>query len=101
MLRKLLAFRPAVVATSVAAVLALSLLSARPALAQAGKFQVELTKIELAEKRLTLKASMGELTLRVAPGVALDAFKPGDKVLITFGQDGTEPVITSIELVKS
>jgi len=39
---------------------------------------------------------MGQLTVRVAAGVALDALKPGDKVLVTFGRDGTEPVITQI-----
>lgn len=39
---------------------------------------------------------MGQLTVRVAAGVALDALKLGDKVLVTFGQDGTEPVITQI-----
>ena len=79
---------------------ALSLLAVTPALAQASKFAPEITKIEVAEKRVTLKASMGQQTLRVAPAVALDALKPGDKVLLTFGQDGDEPVITSIEVVR-
>jgi hypothetical protein len=32
---------------------------------------------------------MGQQTLRVASGVALDALKLGDKVLVTFGQEGT------------
>lgn len=44
---------------------------------------------------------MGQQTLRVAPGVALDALKPGDKVLLTFGQDGNESIITSIEAIRS
>jgi hypothetical protein len=43
---------------------------------------------------LTLKASIGQQTLRVMPTVALESFKPGDKVLITFGQIGEETVIT-------
>lgn len=50
---------------------------------------------------MTLKTSMGQQTMPVASGAALDAFKPGDRVLVTFGQDGTESVITSIEVVKS
>jgi len=101
MLRTLHPLRPLVAAATVAAVLALSPVGATPALAQASRFSAEITRIEIAEKRVTLKASMGQQTLRVAPGVALDAFKPGDKVLVTFGQDGAEPVITSIELMKS
>jgi hypothetical protein len=32
--------------------------------------------------------------------VALDALKAGDKVLLTFGQDGSESIITSIEVIK-
>ena len=94
-------FRPLVVAATVAAVLALSSVGAMPALAQASRFSAEIAKIDIVEKRVTLKASMGQQTMRVASGVALDAFKPGDKVLVTFGQDGTESVITSIEVVKS
>jgi hypothetical protein len=49
---------------------------------------------------VTLKASMGQQTMRVASGVALDAFKPGDRVLVTFGLDGTDSVIASIEVLK-
>jgi Cu/Ag efflux protein CusF len=101
MLRTLRILRPLAVTATVAAVLALAPVGATPALAQASRFSAELTKIEIAEKRVTLKASMGQQTLRVAPGVALDALKPGDKVLITFGQDGTESIITSIEVIKS
>jgi Cu/Ag efflux protein CusF len=71
--------------------------SALPA-QQAGGYAAEIAKIEIAEKRMTLKASMGQLTVRVAPGVALQAFKPGDKVLVTFGQEGAEPIVTRIEL---
>jgi Cu/Ag efflux protein CusF len=81
--------------------LVLSLLSATSALAQASRFSAEIAKMEIAERRVTLKASMGHQTLRVAPGVMLDAFKPGDKVHVTFGQDGTEPIITSLEVIKS
>jgi Cu/Ag efflux protein CusF len=99
MLRTLRLLRP--LAATVAAVLALAPVGTTPALAQASRFSAEITNIEIAEKRVTLKASMGQQTLRVAPGVALDAFKPGDKVLITFGQDGTESIITSIEVIKS
>lgn len=75
--------------------------SAPPALAQgSNKFAAELTKVEAAEKRVTFKASMGQQTLRVAPAVAFDALKPGDKVLLTFGVEGSESIITSIEVVK-
>lgn len=94
-------FRALVVAVAAAAMFALCLVGAVPALAQASRFSAEIAQIDIAEKRVTLKASMGQQTMRVAPGVALDAFKPGDKVLVTFGQDGTEAVITSIEAVKS
>ncbi len=100
MLRTLHLVRSLTVAATVAAVLVLSPLGATRALAQFSKFSAEITKIEIAERRVTLKASMGQQTLRVAPGVALDTFKPGDKALITFGQEGTEPIITSIEVIE-
>jgi Cu/Ag efflux protein CusF len=80
--------------------LALSLLCAMPTRAQARGYAAEIAKIDLAEKRVTLKASMGQQTMRVAAGVALDALKPGDKVLVTFGQEGTESVIVGIEIVR-
>jgi Cu/Ag efflux protein CusF len=73
---------------------------ATPARGQAGGYAAEIANIEPTERRVTLKGSMGQLTVRVTAGVVLDAFKPGDKVLVTFGQDGTEPVITRIELAK-
>ena len=101
MLRTLLFSRPLVFTATLAAVLALSLVSAMPALAQASSFSVEITKIEIPEQRVTFKASMGQQTMRVASGVALDVLKLGDKVLVTFGQDGTESVISSIEVIKS
>lgn len=75
-------------------------LPAMPARSQASGYAAEIANIDPADRRLTLKGSMGQLTVRVAAGVALDAFKPGDKVLVTFGQDGTEPVITRIELAR-
>ena len=99
--RTLPSLRALVFAAIVAAVLASSPACARPALAQASGFSVEITRIEVAEKRVSFKASMGHQTMRVAPGVALDGLKPGDKVLITFGQDGTESVIESIEVIRS
>lgn len=71
--------------------------SAPPAAHQSGGYSAEITKIDIAEKRMTLKASMGQLTVRVAPAVALHNFKPGDKVLVTFGQEGSEPIVTRIE----
>lgn len=71
-----------------------------PPAPQAGGYSAEIAKIEMTDKRVTLKASMGQQTLRVAPGVALDAFKPGDKVLITFGQEGAEPIITRIDWLR-
>lgn len=101
MTRVLHALRALAIAAAVAAVFALAPAGATQALAQASRFSAEIAGIEIAEKRVTLKASMGQQTLRVAPGVALEAFKPGDKVLVTFGQDGTEPIITSIELIKT
>lgn len=90
-----------VVAAAIAAVLAVSSLGAERALAQASKFSAEIANIDVAHRRVTLKASMGQQTMRVASGVALDAFKPGDRVLVTFGLDGTESVITGIEAVES
>jgi Cu/Ag efflux protein CusF len=71
---------------------------APPTPAPAGGYAAEVTAIDIAQKRLTLKGSMGQLTVRVAPGVALHTFKPGDKVQITFGQEGSEPAITRLEL---
>lgn len=94
----LLAPRRLVAESLVAAVLAVSLVGAMPAFGQA-RFSAEITSIDLAEKRVTLKSSMGQLTVRVAPGVALETVKPEDKVLVTFGQDGTEPIITSMERI--
>lgn len=99
--RALFACREWVVVAVVAAVLALSALGTAPALAQASRFSAEIVKVEIVERRVTFKASMGQQTLRVAPGVALDALKPGDKVLLTFGQDGNESIITSIEAIRS
>lgn len=94
--RRLKSLRP--IAVAAAALLALSPLGAPHA--QASGYAAEIAKIQIAERQLTLKASMGQQTVRVAPGVAIEALKPGDKVLITFGQDGVEPVITRIEVVK-
>jgi Cu/Ag efflux protein CusF len=82
-----------------------SVIAAAPALlasaarAQTSGYAAAIANIDLAERRITLKGSMGQLTVRVATGVALDGFKQGDKVIVTFGQEGTEPVITRIELV--
>ncbi len=92
--------RRALVLAAVATLLAASALGARPAAAQASRFAAEISTIDAAEKRVTLKSSMGQLTVRVAPAVALDGYKAGDKVWVTFGQDGTEPVLTSLEIVK-
>jgi Cu/Ag efflux protein CusF len=86
--------------TTAAAVLASWLLGALPARAQARGYAAEIANIDLAEKRVTLKASMGQQTMRVAAGVALDALKRGDKVLVTFGQEGGESVIVDIEIVR-
>jgi Cu/Ag efflux protein CusF len=94
------ACRAWVVATYVAVGLGLLAPGSSPASAQASRFWAEVVKVEVVERRLTLKASMGQQTLRVAPGVALDALKAGDKVLLTFGQDGSESIITSIEVIK-
>jgi Cu/Ag efflux protein CusF len=95
-------FRSLVIAAVAAAVptLALMSISATPALAQASGYAAEIAEIDVAGKRITLKASMGQQTMRVAPGVALDTLAPGDKVLITFGQDGNEAIITRIVKVK-
>ncbi len=91
--------RPLAGAVTTAAGLALSLLGGMPARAQATGYAAEIAKIDVAERRVTLKASMGQQTLRVAARVVLDALKPGDKVLITFGQERSEAVITRIEVV--
>jgi Cu/Ag efflux protein CusF len=92
--------RALVVATTAAAALAWSTISATAARAQASRYAAEIATIELPEKRVTLKASMGQQTLRVGPRVVLAALKPGDKVLVTFGQEGTEAIITNIEVVR-
>jgi Cu/Ag efflux protein CusF len=63
---------------------------------QVSGYAAEIATIDLAERRLTLKASMGETTVRVAKSVALEALKPGDKVRVTFGQVRSEPVITRV-----
>ncbi len=73
---------------------------ASPPVAQTSGYAAEIAKIDITDKRMTLKASMGQLTVRVAPTVALHTFKPGDKVLITFGQEGVEPIVTRIELSR-
>jgi non-ribosomal peptide synthetase component E (peptide arylation enzyme) len=79
-------------------VAAMALLAA-PARAQGSGYAAAIATIAHAERRITLKGSMGQLTVRVAAGVAIDGFKPGDKVLVTFGQEATEPVITRMELL--
>jgi Cu/Ag efflux protein CusF len=84
------------VAGAVSPGLALSSFGAPRARAQASGYAAEIAGIDVAARRVSLKGSMGQLTVRVAAGVALDALKPGDKVLVTFGRDGTEPVITQI-----
>jgi formylglycine-generating enzyme len=71
------------------------------ALAQASGYSAEITKIDTANKQVTLKASMGQQTMRTAARVPLKDFKPGDKVLVKFGQEGTEAVVISIVLVKA
>jgi hypothetical protein len=43
---------------------------------------------------------MGQQTIRVAAGVALDALKPDDRMRVTFGQEVNESVIVGIEVVK-
>jgi Cu/Ag efflux protein CusF len=100
MFRTLLSCRTLVHAATMAAVLVLSPLGSQQALAQGSGYAAEIAKIDLPNKQLTLKASMGQQTMRVASSVRLDAFQPGDKVLITFGQEGTESVITKIVVVK-
>ncbi len=67
---------------------------------QAGGYRAEIAKVDLTEKRVTLKASMGQETMRVAPAVPLQNFKVGDQVVVTFGQKGGEPLITRMERVK-
>ncbi len=87
------------IAAAVAA-LTLSSPSLPCAIAQAGAYAVEIVKVDPTRKQLTFKASMGQQTMRVAPGVVLDGLKPGDKVLITFGQERKESVIARIERVE-
>lgn len=89
--------RQALRITAAAAVLALAPGCATPPAGQAGGYAAEIAKIEMGEKRVTLKASMGQQTMRVAPSVALESLKLGDKVLITFGQAGAETIITRID----
>jgi Cu/Ag efflux protein CusF len=100
MLRTLHSCQSLIAAATVVAALLLSPTGVGLALAQASGYSAEIAKIDLSEKQVTLKASMGQQTVRVASGVALDALKPGDKVLVTFGQEGTEPVITKIVVIK-
>lgn len=92
--------RRLVAAATATALLFLSSAGATPTLAQSSGYAAEIAKIDLAQRRVTLKASMGQESMRVAAGVALDALKPGDKVRVRFGQQGTEAVITRIEVVK-
>jgi Cu/Ag efflux protein CusF len=80
-------------------IVAAAALLAAPASAQSSGYAAAIATIDPGERRITLKGSMGQLTVRVAAGVALEGFKPGNKVLVTFGQEGTEPVITRMELL--
>jgi Cu/Ag efflux protein CusF len=82
----------------VAAVLTLACVAS--AFAQARGYSVEIASIDAPKRQVTFKASMGQQTMRAAPKVALDAFKPGDKVLLEFGQEGAEAVIVSIVVNK-
>jgi Cu/Ag efflux protein CusF len=100
MFRRLHSCQSLAAAAAVAAALLLSPAGVGLALAHASGYSAEIAKIDLSEKQVTLKASMGQQTVRMASGVALDALKPGDKVLVTFGQEGTEPVIIKIVVIK-
>ncbi len=84
----------------IASLLALAQHGAAAPAGQAGGYRAEIAQVDLAEKRVTLKASMGQETMRVAPAVPLHTFKIGDKVVVTFGQKGDEPLITRMERVK-
>ncbi len=80
---------------------ALAAFGVAPAWAQSGGYAAEIVAIDQVRRQVTFKASMGQQTMRSKAGVALEAFKAGDKVLITFGQERKESVITRMEVVKS
>jgi hypothetical protein len=92
--------RPFLVAAALATTLLPAWTAPRLAVAQASRFLVEIVAIDIAERRVTLKASMGRQTMRVAAGVEIDALRPGDKAWLTFGQEGSESIITGIERVE-
>lgn len=94
------AMRRLILVAVATATLALSSLVALPARAQPSGYAAEIAMIDIAGRWVTLKASMGQQAMRVASGVPLQAFKPGDKVLVTFGQEGNESVIARLEKIK-
>jgi Cu/Ag efflux protein CusF len=65
-----------------------------------GRLYAEIVKIDVAQKKVTLKAVMGHRTLRVARPEMLEGFKEGDQVLFEVGQDGTEVIVTILSFAK-
>lgn len=57
-------------------------------------------KIDAAEGKITIAAVMGHKALRVLKPELLTQVKVGDQIKFTMGQDGTEAVVTGIEVNK-
>ena len=60
----------------------------------------KVVKVDTAENRITIAAVMGHKSLRVLKPELLSQVKVGDQIKFTMGQDGTEAVVTGIEVNK-
>ncbi len=60
----------------------------------------QVVKLDTASKRLTIRAIMGFQELRARKGELLENVKVGDQVRLQVGPDGTEKVITALEVIR-
>jgi Cu/Ag efflux protein CusF len=74
-----------------------------PASAQDGgaaKYNGKIERIDAEKGILTVKAVMGHKDLRLATPALLEKLKVGDQVRLTLGPNGTETVVTSVEVIR-
>jgi hypothetical protein len=60
----------------------------------------QVVKLDTASKKLTIRAIMGFQELRARKGELLENVKVGDQVRLQVGPDGTEKVITALEVIR-
>lgn len=86
--------------TLITAAIAALLALAAPLVAAAESLNGRVVSIDVAAKKITIAAVMGHKALRVLNPQLLEVVKVGDQIKFTTGQDGTEVVVTTIEVSK-